>query len=103
MTNNSKLNQILAELQNLNHILQNTATATDKNSADVVLYRELQTELTNKNILLIAESLTELTRRVNTAIPLLDKSVAYEIKIDYLTERVKKLEADITELKTRTA
>ena len=103
MTNHSRLDLILSELQQLNATLQRRLPVTDKNSVDIALNTKDQTDTTDKNILLIAESVTELSKRVNMAIPLFDKTAAYEIKMDYLTLKVKKLETYIAELKTRIA
>lgn len=58
---------------------------------------------TDKNIQLIAENFIELTRKLDQAIPIADKNLAYEIKVNYLTERVDKLEKQVDELRSRTA
>ncbi len=58
---------------------------------------------TDKNTLLIAENFIELTNKLNQAIPAADKNLAYQVKVDYVFEKVKVLEKDMAELKSRTA
>ncbi len=58
---------------------------------------------TDKNIQLLAENFVELTKKLNQAIPVADKNLAYEVKVNYLLERVQVLEEDIKELKSKIA
>lgn len=58
---------------------------------------------TDKNIQLIAENFIELTKKLNQAIPVADKNLAYEVKVNYLIEKVQLLEKEIDELKRKTA
>ena len=58
---------------------------------------------TDKNIQLIAENFIELTNKLNQAIPVADKNLAYEVKINYLVEKVKTLEKEIDKLKSKIA
>lgn len=58
---------------------------------------------TDKNIQLIAENFIELTKKLNQAIPVADKNLAYEVKVNYLVERVQLLEKEVAELKNKTA
>ncbi len=44
--------------------------------------------VTDKNIQLIAENFIELTNKLNQAIPVADKNLAYEVKVNYLVEKV---------------
>jgi len=41
---------------------------------------------TDKNIQLIAENFIELTNKLNQAIPVADKNLDYEVKVNYLVE-----------------
>ncbi len=59
--------------------------------------------VTDKNIQLIAENFIELTKKLNQAITVTDKNLAYEVKVNYLVERVEILEKDVAELKAKTA
>ena len=58
---------------------------------------------TDKNIQLIAENFIELTNKLNQAIPVADKNLAYEVKVNYLMEKVQTLEKEIAELKSKIA
>ena len=46
---------------------------------------------TDKNIQLLAENFIELTNKLNQAIPVANKNLAYEVKVNYLLEEVDKL------------
>lgn len=58
---------------------------------------------TDKNIQLIAENFIELTNKLNQAIPAADKNLAYEVKVNYLVEKVQTLEKEIAQLKSKIA
>nr|WP_305137164.1 hypothetical protein [uncultured Schaedlerella sp.] len=58
---------------------------------------------TDKNIQLIAENFIELTNKLNQAIPAADKNLAYEVKVNYLIEKVQFLEKDFQEFKYQMA
>lgn len=58
---------------------------------------------TDRNAQLIAENFIELTNKLNQAIPAADKNLAYEVKVNYLTEEVNKLKQDVAMLKDKTA
>ena len=58
---------------------------------------------TDKNIQLLAENFVELTKKLNQAIPVADKNLAYEVKVNYLLEEMDKLKADVAELKNKIA
>lgn len=45
--------------------------------------------VTDRNIQLIAENFINLTNKLDEAIPAADKSLAYEVKVNYLIEEVK--------------
>ncbi len=86
MTENDKLDLILTEINGI--------------KAEIGMHIENHTD---KNILLIAENFIELTNKLNQAIPAADKNLAYQVKVDYVFEKVKVLEKDMAELKSRTA
>lgn len=58
---------------------------------------------TDKGIQLVAENFIELTNKLNEAIPVADKNLAYEVKVNYLIIEVEKMKKEIMELKSRTA
>lgn len=58
---------------------------------------------TGKNIQLIAENFIELTKKINQAIPVADKNLAYEVKVNYLIEKVQLLEKEVQDLKNKIA
>ncbi len=89
MTDSEKLDLILSKLNNL-----------ERRTENLELHLE---NVTDKNIQLIAENFIELTRKLNQAIPVADKNLAYEVKVNYLVEKVQTLEKEIAELKSKIA
>ena len=57
---------------------------------------------TDRNLQLLAENHLSLIDKLNQAIKVSDKTILYEIKVNYLTERVEKLEQEIKEIKMKT-
>lgn len=96
MTDNDKFDLILSKLDILDHDMQEVNQCTTA----IELHLENGTD---KNIQLIAENFIELTKKLNQAIPVADKNLAYEVKVNYLAERVKLLEKEVAELKSKTA
>ena len=114
MTDSEKLDLLLSEMQGMKAEMQDMkaemkdrlSVVEDKVSAleNKVVNISLHIEnVTDKNIQLIAENFIELTKKLNAAIPAADKNLAYEIKVNYLTERVQKLEEQVAELISKTA
>lgn len=89
MTDSEKLDLILSKLNNL-----------ERRTENLELHLE---NVTDKNIQLIAENFIELTKKLNQAIPVADKNLAYEVKVNYLVEKVQTLEKEIAELKSKIA
>lgn len=89
MTDSEKLDLILLKLDNL-----------ERRTENLELHLE---NVTDKNIQLIAENFIELTKKLNQAIPVADKNLAYEVKVNYLVEKVQTLEKEIAELKSKIA
>ena len=96
MTDSEKLNLILSEMQGMKTEMQEIKRRT----TNIELHLE---NVTDKNIQLIAENFIELTNKLNQAIPAADKNLAYEIKVNYLVEKVQTLEKEIAELKSKIA
>ena len=59
--------------------------------------------VTDRNIQLIAENFINLTTKLDEAVPAADKSLAYEVKVNYLIEEVQKLKQNMEELKAKIA
>lgn len=73
---------------------------TNRRLTSLELYIE---NATDKNIQLLAENFVELTKKLNQAIPVADKNLAYEVKVNYLLEEMDKVKADVAELKNKIA
>jgi len=52
---------------------------------------------------ILAENHISLVDQLNKTIPAADKSQLYEIRVDFLTEKVNKLEKEVTDIKTKIA
>ncbi len=85
--------------QDVDQVKQNVSRI-DRRITSVELHLENGTD---KNIQLIAENFIELTKKLNQAIPVADKNLAYEVKVNYLIEKVQLLEKEVQELKSKTA
>ncbi len=96
MTDSEKLDLILSKLDSL----ESKTKEIKRRTADIELHLENGTD---KNIQLIAENFIELTKKLNQAIPVADKNLAYEVKVNYLIERVQALEKEMAELKSKIA
>lgn len=59
--------------------------------------------VTDKNISILAENHVDLVRKLNEAIPTADNNAAYAVQVNYLTERVTKLEKEFSDFKSKSA
>ena len=59
--------------------------------------------VTDKNIQLLAENHIDLINKLNAAVPAANKNLLYEVKVDYLVERVDKLEKEMSDIKNKIA
>lgn len=109
MTDSEKLDLILSNMQEMKDEIQVMKKDIRDMKKDI---RELQQRVTkielhlenatDKNIQLLAENFIELTDKLNRAVPAADNNRAYEVKVNYLIERVSSLEKEMAELKVRT-
>lgn len=103
MTDSEKLDFILSEMQGMKSEMQGIECKMD-NMQQKVTDIELHIEnVTDKNIQLIAENFIELTKKLNQAIPVADKNLAYEVKVNYVIEEVDKIKKEINILKSKIA
>ena len=110
MTDTEKLDLILSNMQDMKQEMQGMKQEMQDMKQDIQSLTQRVTALelhiengTDKNIQLIAENFIELTKKLNQAIPVADKNLAYEVKVNYLVERVQLLEKDVAALKEKTA
>lgn len=110
MTDNEKLDLILSKLNNADErfdTLENEMQGIKTEMQDIkrcMASIELHLEnATDRNIQLIAENFIELTNKLNQAIPVADKNLAYEVKVNYLVMEMDKLKKEIAELKNKIA
>ena len=81
-------------------VLKEKVSVLEQRVTGIEVHLENQTD---KNIQLIAENFIELTNKLNQAIPVADKNLAYEVKVNYLIEKVQLLEKDFQEFKYQMA
>ncbi len=96
MTDSEKLDLLLEKVNTIENEMQELKRRT----TSIELHLE---NVTDKNIQLIAENFIELTNKLNQAIPIADKNLAYEVKINYLVEKVQTLEKEIAAIKNQIA
>lgn len=103
MTDSEKLDLILSEMQSMKTDIQNIKTEMQN-----LEYKATRVELhlennTDKNFQLLAENFIELTNKLNQAIPVADKNLAYEVKVNYLAGEVEKLKKEVADLTNKIA
>ena len=110
MTESEKFDLILSKIQDVKGELQEVKVEVQdvKEELQDVKRRGTGVELhienvTDKNIQLIAENFVELTNKLNQAIPVADKNLAYEVKVNYLISEVNKLKTEVAAINDRTA
>lgn len=110
MTDSQKLDLLLSEMQSMKGEMQSIKGEMQgmKGEMQKLDHRMTRLELhiengTDKNIQLVAENFVELTKKLNQAIPVADKNLAYEVKVNYLIDRVHELEEDMKKLKVQFA
>ena len=94
------LKQEMASLKQKMDDMEKETEAIKRNVISTKLHIE---NATDKNIQLISENFIELTNKLNQAIPVADKNLAYEVKVNYLLERVHELEKEMKDLKGKIA
>ena len=90
------LKEDVAVLKEKVSVLEQRVDNIEQRVTGIEVHLENQTD---KNIQLIAE----LTNKLNQAIPVADKNLAYEVKVNYLIEKVQFLEKDFQEFKYQMA
>lgn len=93
MTDNEKLDLILSEMQGMKSEMQDMKTEMQDMKSEI---QELKRRVTS--IELHIEN-----AKLNQAIPVADKNLAYEVKVNYLIEEVDKIKEEIVKLKGRIA
>ncbi len=96
MADNEKLDLILSKLD----LIESEMQEIRRRTTSIELHLE---NATDKNIQLIAENFIELTNKLNQAIPVADKNLAYEVKVNYLVREVDRLKEELAELKNKIA
>lgn len=99
----SEMQGMESEMQGMKSDMQSMKSEiqeTKQHTRNIELHLENGTD---KNIQLIAENFIELTKKLNQAIPAADKNLAYEVKVNYLIEKVQVLEKEVSELKSKIA
>lgn len=81
MTDSEKLDLILSKLD----LLESETQKSNQRTTSIELHLENSTD---KNIQLIAENFIGLTKKLNQAIPIADKNLAYKVKVNYLAEKI---------------
>ncbi|MCI9005901.1 MAG: hypothetical protein HFH39_11860 [Lachnospiraceae bacterium] len=90
----------MQDMKNNMQAMEEKIQQLDRRMASTQMHIE---NVTDRNIPLIAENFINLTNKLDEAIPAADKSLAYEVKVNYLIEEVRKLKQDMEELKAKIA
>ena len=103
MTDNEKLDLILVEIRDMKSDMTDMKSEMQDMKQHITSIQLHIENGTDKNIQLIAENYIELTKKLNQAIPVADKNLAYEVKVNYLIEEVAKLKEEVSDLKSKIA
>lgn len=110
MTESEKMDLILSGLEEIRTDVSELKTDVSELKTDVSgLKQEVSgiklhlENITDKNISILAENHIELVKKLNAAIPFADNNRAYAVQVNYLTERVTKLERDFQDFKDKSA
>ena len=98
-----EIDGVKQEMGNLKQKMDDMEKETEAIKRNVISTKLHIENATDKNIQLIAENFIELTNKLNQAIPVADKNLAYEVKVNYLLERVHELEKEMKDLKGKIA
>lgn len=99
MKDSEKLDLILSEMQDMKGEMQDMKgdiRELKERVTGIELHLENETD---KGVQLLAENFIELTNKLNQAIPAANKNLAYEVKVNYLIDKVKILEEDMASRK----
>lgn len=94
MTDSEKLDLIISELGNIKSDISDLKNQVSQTQ----LHLE---NATDRNIQLLAENHSNLIDKLNQAIPVADKNLTYEVKVNYLLERVSTLEKKVQILEAK--
>lgn len=90
----------MEQLDNRMEQLDSRVEQLDSRATKIELHLENETD---KNIQLLAENHIELINKLNQAIPIADKNLVYEVKVNHLIGEVNKLKEDVEILKKKSA
>ena len=90
-----KLEPIKRDIQDIKSDIQNMKLDIQNMKSDIQKLQLHIENITDRNIQLLAENHLSLVDKLNQAIKVSDKTLLYEIKVNYLTERVEQLEQKI--------
>lgn len=96
MTDREILEKLLEKVTNINERLDNV----EQKVTDTRLHLE---NVTDRNLSILAENHLSLVSKLNDAVKVSDKTLLYEIQVNYLREDVAMLKKEIEELKNRIA
>lgn len=106
----SNMQEMKSDMRDMKSDMRNMKSDMNNMKSDIQDLRDRMTGLelhiengTDKNIQLLAENFVELTKKLNQAIPVADKNLAYEVKVNYLLEEFEKLKLTVDQLKTQLA
>lgn len=96
----NKMQDSIDGMQGTINKMQDTIDGMQDSITNLQLHIE---NVTDTNIQLLAENHIELTKKLNQLIPVADNNRAYEVKVNYLFEKVSNLEKEVAALKGKIA
>ena len=87
-------------LSKMNHMEESRMDATETAVKELKLHIEI---VTDRNIGLIAENYINLTKKLDENNKITDQTLAYQVKINFLSDEVEKLKKEVEKLKEKIA
>ena len=94
----SKMNHMEAKMDNMES--ESRMDATETAVKELKLHIEI---VTDRNIGLIAENYINLTKKLDENNKITDQTLAYQVKINFLSDEVEKLKKEVEKLKEKIA
>lgn len=93
-------NELLLAISDKLNSMESKMDSMESKLADMRLHIE---NVTDRNISLIAESHSNLVRKLDENIQITDQTLAYQVKVNFLAGEIEKLKSEIENLKSKIA
>lgn len=103
MTDREILELILSKMDSMETKMDSLESEVSHIKSDLHGTKLTLENVTNRNIQLVAENFVDLTRKLDENIKITDQTIAYHVKVNFLSGEVEKLKREVEKLKNKTA